>query len=274
MQRYRLTTPLAVLALAVSGIFLTVPAQAATTKKVTLAVPVPIVGTTFDVNSNGGDPADDFVQMESVHFTFHWTVTVPSGICSQTFISDQRPDDGGNYSETTLGASVRSFKSAQEWSQYGPPKTTVTVHYCNGPNVVSNVIRPDFDTVVDDNGGFESNPDPAPSYNGAWALSNCACAAFRTTHYSTQKKASFSFRLWSGSFGIVMSRAPNRGSAELYVDGVKKVTINTYSKTASNSTFVYSAQLAGNEHTIKVVNLATAGHPRIDIDAVVGTFSH
>lgn len=51
---------------------------------------------------------------------------------------------------------------------------------------------------------------------------------------------------------------------------VKKVTVDTYSKTAINRTIVYQVALPGTAtRTAKIVNLATAGHPRIDLDAPI-----
>ena len=53
------------------------------------------------------------------------------------------------------------------------------------------------------------------------------------------------------------------------MDGVKTAVINTYASTATNATFVYSVALKGTAtHNVSVVNLATAGHPRIDLDAI------
>jgi len=51
---------------------------------------------------------------------------------------------------------------------------------------------------------------------------------------------------------------------------VQKVTVDTYSKTPINRTIVYQVALPGTAtHTGKIVNLATAGHPRIDLDATI-----
>jgi len=51
---------------------------------------------------------------------------------------------------------------------------------------------------------------------------------------------------------------------------VQKVTVDTYSKTPINRTIVYQVALPGTAtHTGKIVNLATAGHPRINLDATI-----
>ena len=55
----------------------------------------------------------------------------------------------------------------------------------------------------------------------------------------------------------------------MYVDGKYQKTINTYSKTTKHRVIVFDTWLSAGPHTIKVVNKATPGHPRIDIDAVL-----
>ena len=62
-----------------------------------------------------------------------------------------------------------------------------------------------------------------------------------------------------------MAKGPDRGQAQVWLDGRKVATINTYSATKANRTVVWRANLAPGSHTIRVVNLATAGHPHIDM---------
>ena len=57
------------------------------------------------------------------------------------------------------------------------------------------------------------------------------------------------------------------GSARVYVDGVLKATVNTRSSPRLTrviaSTFEWASDGA---HTLKIVNAATSGHARIDVD--------
>ena len=66
-----------------------------------------------------------------------------------------------------------------------------------------------------------------------------------------------------------MAKGPGRGQADVFVDGVKTATINTYAQANSNRVIVYDKWMLAGVHTVKVVNKATAGHPRIDLDAVL-----
>ena len=60
------------------------------------------------------------------------------------------------------------------------------------------------------------------------------------------------------------------GSAKVYVDGALKATINTQSSAPLNRIIAYTFESAtAGTHTLKIVNLATSGHPRTSIDGFV-----
>ncbi len=109
----------------------------------------------------------------------------------------------------------------------------------------------------------------------AWSVSHCACWSGGSTHWTSAKNASLSFRTQpgdgsGGDVALIMSKAKDCGSAARVCRRVQKVTVDTYSKTAINRTIVYQVALPGTAtHTGKIVNLATAGHPRINLDATI-----
>jgi len=71
----------------------------------------------------------------------------------------------------------------------------------------------------------------------------------------------------------VAVRGPTRGSAAVYLDGTYRTTINLYAAAAAPMSIVYAFHWSGNgTHTIRIVNLGTAGHSRVDIDAFVRLF--
>ena len=69
--------------------------------------------------------------------------------------------------------------------------------------------------------------------------------------------------------GLVMAKGPTRGSAKVYVDGILKATVNTYATSAQSRVIVFERSIPAGTHRVKVVNVATPGHPRIDLDAVL-----
>ena len=66
------------------------------------------------------------------------------------------------------------------------------------------------------------------------------------------------------------TKAASRGSFKVYVDGVYRGTISTYSTTTKYRQLVYQFSWAApGTHKIKIVVSGTSGHPRVDLDAFV-----
>ena len=62
--------------------------------------------------------------------------------------------------------------------------------------------------------------------------------------------------------------APNRGEARIKLDGANQGRIDTYSPTSQNRIVMWQTPpLEAGVHTVTIVNLATEGRPRIDVDA-------
>jgi len=66
---------------------------------------------------------------------------------------------------------------------------------------------------------------------------------------------------------LVMERSPKRGAVRVYVNGALEATVGTHSATTVHRAVVWNARTG--PATIRLVNVATAGHPRIDLDAVL-----
>jgi hypothetical protein len=214
----------------------------------------------------------------TANFTFHWTVSAPGGGCSQTVTYANYDTLGGPLdpilgwaSDTfTVANTARSYAAHSNARDYyrGGYGVVVRITDCHGAKVASNAVH----AVV----LAGEDTDSALTYSGGWSVSHCTCFSGGTTHWTAVKNASVSFRTAKpvGVSGVrlalIMAKAPNRGSGAVYVDGVKKATINTYSKTKINRAIVYQILLPGTAtHTVKIVNLAATGHPRIDLDATI-----
>ena len=66
----------------------------------------------------------------------------------------------------------------------------------------------------------------------------------------------------------VATKSPKRGAADVYLDGKLVAKVNLHSSTTIPRDIVFHhAWTTSGTHTIRIVNLATSGHPRIDIDA-------
>jgi hypothetical protein len=73
------------------------------------------------------------------------------------------------------------------------------------------------------------------------------------------------------SLGLVVSTGPTQGSADVYVDGTLAGVINTHTAVAATRkiSFAISTVTAGT-HTIRIVNLATKGHPDVTVEGMIG----
>jgi hypothetical protein len=108
------------------------------------------------------------------------------------------------------------------------------------------------------------------TYTGGWSTSTSSAFYGGTDRYSTTTGASATFSFTGSSAAWVAYKSTSRGSAQVYVDGVLKATVSLYSTTSTVKAQVYAFNWAtSGAHTIKVVVVGTAGHPRIDVDAFV-----
>jgi len=107
------------------------------------------------------------------------------------------------------------------------------------------------------------------SKSGTWHTSSAGSYSGGSTLYSTSAGASASFKTTGvRSIGFVTSKGPSRGKLKVYIDGVLKATINTYSSTTRYRQLLYQITFSSpGTHTIKIVVVGTAGHPRVDVDA-------
>lgn len=146
----------------------------------------------------------------------------------------------------------------------------VTAHDCAG-NTRSKFSYTLPHVIQED--GFSPNGHATFAYTGAWSVSNFSGFSGGHTRKTTAAGAAVTIGVdmlnANQHVALVMEKAADRGKAKIYVDGVLKTTIDTYSATAKHRVVVYDVKLSAGHHTIKIVNSATAGRPRIDLDAIL-----
>ncbi len=205
------------------------------------------------------------------HLTIGWKVNAPNGVCKQTLTEQSYDTVGGEPDPilgdetvtTTIGKSVRGHDYGENWMDYerGAHQFVVRVTDCAGHTTASSIAGTDI--------SYREDTSAAITYSSGWSVSHFTGFSGGTTHYATTPGASATVQV-HGAVGLVMEKAANRGSFAVYIDGVKKATVNTHSAATQHKRIVWQALLTGT-HTLKVVNLATAGHPRVDVDVVLGT---
>ncbi len=106
------------------------------------------------------------------------------------------------------------------------------------------------------------------SYAGSWASTANSYALGDRLRYTKTRGAAVTYTVTGNGVAWVAYRGPNRGKATVYVDGVAVATVNLYASTYQSKFVAYAANWASaGKHTIRIVALGTAGHPRVDVDA-------
>jgi hypothetical protein len=112
--------------------------------------------------------------------------------------------------------------------------------------------------------------ESSPAYTGTWKTSACMCYSGGADKYSTAKGASATFKFKGNLIQFVSERGPARGSFKVYIDGVYQTTVSNYLAGTQNAVIVWQRSFSSvGTHTLKIVNLASGGHPRVDVDAFV-----
>ena len=181
----------------------------------------------------------------TVPYKIAWTQgTCPAGSTyTLTATTDGTP--GAPHTGTALSATIHLAVGSSN---------TIAVD-CGGAGSVSN-----FTSTGSQEGGA--------AYTGTWRSASLAGAWGGTTRSTIAASASATFHCSScRALAWVTDEDSAHGSARVYVDGVLKATVNTRSSPRLTrviaSTFEWASDGA---HTLKIVNAATSGHARIDVD--------
>lgn len=213
----------------------------------------------------------DFLEAWAANFELRWQADDPSGICEQTLArqsyenlgNENDPILGGPTAYTALDPSARSFDFFVDSFNHNriTERFYVRVTDCAGNSTVSTIADVEFDVRQDDSATLD--------YHRRWQAVADDDYSGGTVHRTRQRTGSVTTTFPGvGPIALVMGTGPNNGQADVYVDGVLQATVDTYAPEARNRVVVWSDVYLGGTHTLHVVNKATRGHPRIDVDAV------
>jgi subtilisin family serine protease len=106
------------------------------------------------------------------------------------------------------------------------------------------------------------------TYSGAWSTVSTSTASGGRLHASSRAGASVTFRTSGRAMAVVGRLGPANGQAKVYVDGVYVRTVDFHRTTTRSRVVVFQRSWAtSGTHTIKVVVVGTAGHPKVEVDA-------
>jgi hypothetical protein len=110
----------------------------------------------------------------------------------------------------------------------------------------------------------------AITYRGGWRVAADPQASTDQLAYSTAAGATATFTFTGSSVGWVAVRGPARGTAAVYLDGAFAGRINLFATVRQDRRVVFARGWASSgTHRIRIVNKASVGHPRVDVDAFV-----
>ncbi len=108
------------------------------------------------------------------------------------------------------------------------------------------------------------------AYSGPWVAAASTTYSGGKARYANAAAASVTYSLSGEGVAWVSSKGPTRGSAQVLIDGVLVKSVSLFTSTTTAQQVVFStAWPTMGLHTIKIVVLGTAGHPRVDLDTFV-----
>jgi hypothetical protein len=239
----------------------------------TLALPPTatfVSGTT--IGAMARDEDGYVVETRDIQMNARWTASDASGICGSSHrrvYAGLDPDPWSAWSSSmsfTYGST--DYDDQQGGGSGHVDGYDVRVRDC-AQNISTGFVS-NFPAVYQENGTSYGYGTLARTYTGIWGASTCTCWSGGRDRWTNAPGARVNFVLPSGGpVALVMEKAANRGKAKILVDGVLRVTIDTHAATARHRSVVWAATLSSARHTVSVVNAATPGRPRIDVDAVM-----
>jgi hypothetical protein len=112
------------------------------------------------------------------------------------------------------------------------------------------------------------------AFSAGWRTASSKLYSGGTAAYVSAPGASASYRFTGTSVAWVTGIGPTRGSAQVWVDGVKRATVSTYATTTSLRRLAFATSWpTQGTHTIRIVVVGTPGHRRVDVDAFVRLYA-
>lgn len=107
-------------------------------------------------------------------------------------------------------------------------------------------------------------------YKGTWSKVTYSKLSGGHSKVATAKNASVAFTAKATGIGIVATRGPGYGKANVYLDGKFMATIDLKKSVKQYKVIVWSTGwLSMANHTVKLVVLGTPGRPKVEIDGFV-----
>ncbi|HUG29601.1 MAG TPA: glycosyl hydrolase family 18 protein [Candidatus Limnocylindria bacterium] len=109
----------------------------------------------------------------------------------------------------------------------------------------------------------------AMRWKGTWRLGTSSSYSAGSDRFATAAGAAMTYSFTGRAIGWVTTLGPGRGTAKVYLDGKLMATIDTHAASVVFRRVAFTKTWASSGyHTIRIVVVGTAGHPRVDVDAL------
>jgi N-acetylmuramoyl-L-alanine amidase-like protein len=106
------------------------------------------------------------------------------------------------------------------------------------------------------------------TYAGTWHTGSSSSYSGGSVRYASAAGASVRYTFTGRSIAVLSTLATSRGQVKVYLDGAYVTTVDTHAASTAYRRVIWSRTFASSgSHTIKLVVVGTAGHPRVDLDA-------
>ena len=186
--------------------------------------------------------------------------TEPSGVIARYEV--ERSVDGGAWTRVAIvGGATRSYQTGGSTSHsYAFRVRATDGRGLIGARVTTSSLAP---RVL-------SQSSSAVRYAGKWTTNSTASAIGGSTRRTKVKGASATLTFSGRQVAWVGPRGHGRGKVKVYIDGAYVTTVNQWASAFSSRRVLFSRTFAsGGMHTLRLVNKATDGHPRMEIDAFI-----
>jgi hypothetical protein len=119
----------------------------------------------------------------------------------------------------------------------------------------------------------EPYDDRAGQYSGTWRSSSGQSGRWLGTLRTTRaRSAAAVFKVSGNRYYLYGDRCPQCGALRIYLNGRYRTTVSSYASTTQARRLLWtSTAMPAAARYVKVVNVATAGHPQVHVDAVAGS---
>jgi hypothetical protein len=108
------------------------------------------------------------------------------------------------------------------------------------------------------------------TFTKSWATTTASGYWGGAAKQSSRTGAKASFTFTGRSFAWVSHRGPDRGKAEVYVNGTRIATIDLHASTHQDQIVVWARNWSSvSQRTVVIRVLGTSGRPRVDVDEFV-----